>query len=320
MKKIAGCFLLLLMLGSTMLYGQSNLGRTDDLGRLAIAAIVPDEAGLPAGAQRMLQNKMMQIATQNGLGAIEDRAQFAMVPMIAIITRDVTPTAPPQMSMTIELSLYIVDAVSQNIFSQTSMQLRGVGRTEDAAYSQALRNLNPRQGQFKGFVEAGKTKIVEYYNSQCDVIISGAQALAAQQQYEEALFLLMSVPDVSRECFHLSMDLTADIYTEYANQKCQEYLSGARAAWAAKELDKVSENLSMITPDMECYEQAQELVATVTHAVEAEGASSWDFKMKKYDDEVSMQRLKVEAGRDVARSWAHWGAAKYFDWSWLYNN
>ncbi len=319
MKKITGFFLVVLLAG-TMLYSQSNLGRTDDLGRLAIAALVPEEAGIPAGARRMLQNKMIQIATQNGLGAMEERAQFAMVPVVSVITQDVTPTAPPQMSITIELSLYIVDAVSQNIFSQTSMQLRGVGRTEDAAYSQALRNLNPRQGQFRGFVETGKTRIVEYYNAQCDVIISASQALASQQQYEEALFLLMSVPDVSRECFHLCMNLTADIYTQYANQKCQEYLAGARAAWAAKELDKVAENLSIITPDMDCYEQAQELVATVTHAVEAEGAGSWDFKMKKYDDEVSMQRLKVEAGRDVARSWAYWGAARYFDWSWLYKN
>jgi len=32
--------------------GQSSLGKTDDLGRIAIAAIVPDEAEIPAGAQK----------------------------------------------------------------------------------------------------------------------------------------------------------------------------------------------------------------------------------------------------------------------------
>jgi hypothetical protein len=319
MKKLTYIIAIILLAGN-MVNGQSNLGKTDDLGRLAIAALVPDEAGLPAGTQRMLQSKMMQIATQNGLGAMEERAQFAMVPMVSIISHDVTPTAPPQVAMTVELSLLIVDAVSQNIFSQTSLQLKGVGNTEERAYAQALRNLNPRHGQFRGFVENGKQRIVEYYNSKCDVIISGSEALAAQQQYEEALFLLMSVPDISRECFHQCMTLSADIYTRYANQKCNEHLSGARAAWAAKELDQVASHLAQITPDMDCYDQAMELTNLVTRTVEAEGGSSWDFKMKMYDDEIDLQRLKIEAGRDVARSWAYWGAAKYFDWSWLYKN
>lgn len=320
MKKITLIITLVLIIMSTATYAQSNLGSTDDLGRIAIAAIVPDEAGLPAGTQRMLQNRMMQIATQNGLGAMENMAQFAMVPMVSIITHDVVPGPPHQISMTIELSLYIVDAMSQNIFSQTSIQLRGVGPSEERAYSQALRNVNPRHGQFRGFVERGKEKIVEYYNSQCDVIITQSRALAAQQEFEEALFLLMSVPDVSRECFHQSMMLTADIYEEYANKKCEENLSKARSAWAAKDLNEVAEYLGEITPDMDCYPQAQELLATVTQTVEDEGASAWDFKLRQYQDDVDMQRLKVEAGRDVAKRWAHWGAARHFDWSWLYKN
>ncbi|MFW5725530.1 MAG: hypothetical protein ACOCX0_03710 [Bacteroidota bacterium] len=299
---------------------QNSLGKTDDLGRISIAALVPDEAGLPSGSSQMLQNKMMQMATQNGLGATQERSQFAMVPVISIISQDVTPTAPPQIALTVEVAFYIVDAVTQNIFSQTYIEVKGVGNTEDRAYTQALRNVNPRHGQFRGFIEQGKEKIVEYYNSQCDVIISGAQALASQQQYEEALFLLMSVPDVSRECFNSCMTLTSDIYTQYANQKCNEYLSAARSAWAAKELDAVAENLGKITPDMDCYPQAEELANTVTAAVEGEGASSWHFKMKKYDDQIDLQKMKIEAGRDIARSWAYWGAAKYFDWSWLYRN
>ncbi len=318
--KIILLFLAIILMTFTASNAQNSQGKTDDLGRVAIAAIVPDAAGLPANSQRMLQNKMMQIASQNGLGATEERAQFAMVPVISIITQDVTPTAPPQIAMTLEVSLYIVDAVSQNIFSQTSMELRGVGNTEDRAYSQALRNLNPRQGQFRGFVEKGKEKIIEYYNSQCDVIISGSQALAAQQQYEEALFLLMSVPDVSRECFNTCMTLTADLYQQYADQKCTEYLSEGQAAWAAKDLDKTAASLAKITPDMQCYEKAERLVTTITSAVEGEGGNSWEFKMKQYDDQIDLEKMRIEAGRDIARSWAYWGAAKYFDWSWLYKN
>jgi hypothetical protein len=319
MEKYILLLVILLSAGSS-LRSQNNVGKSDDIGRLSIAAIVPDEAGLPAETQTMLQNKMMQIATQNGLGASAERAQFAMVPVIAIISKDVTPTAPPQIALTLELSFYIVDALSQNIFSQTTVSLKGVGNTEERAYSQALRNLNPRQGQFRGFVDRGKEDIIAYYNSQCDVIITGSQALADQQQYGEALFLLMSVPDVSRECFQNCMALSADIYKRYADQKCEEYLAQAKAAWAAKELDKVAQSLGKITPDMSCYLQGQQLVNLVTSTVEAEGASSWEFKMTKYDDQIDLQKMRIEAGKEIAKSWAYYGAAKYFDWNWLYKN
>jgi hypothetical protein len=261
----------------------------------------------------------MQVATLNGLGATEN-AQFVMVPMLSIINKDVTPTAPPMVSLTMDVTLYIVDMLTQNIYSQTSIQVRGVGNTEERAYTQALNGINPRHGQFRGFVEKGKEKIIEYYNSKCDVVISSAQALAGQKNYEEALFTLMSVPDVSRECYDKCMQISIDIYQEYADQQCNEYLSAARAAWAGKELSKVEENLGKITPDMGCYEDAQQLVATVTSAVEAEGGSSWGFKMKQYDDSIDIQKMKIEAGRDVAKSWAYYGASQNFDWSWLYKN
>lgn len=301
-------------------YSQSSLGKTDDLGRIAIAAIVPDEAGIPGGAQQMLKNKLMQVATLNGLGGVESGSQFAIVPLVSIISKDVTPTAPPQIALKADVTLYIVDVLSHNIFSQTSIEVKGVGNTEDRAYSQALNNLNPRHGQFRGFVEKGKEKIVEYYNSQCDVIISSAKALAGQKKFEDALAILYNVPDVSRECFDKCMGISVDIYQEYANHKCNEYLSAAKAGWAGKDLNRVEENLGKITPDMACYPDAMQLVEQITAAVEAEGASSWTFKMKRYDDSIDLQKMKIEAGRDVAKSWAYWGAASHFDWGWLYKN
>ncbi|MFA5647714.1 MAG: hypothetical protein WC951_05335 [Bacteroidales bacterium] len=312
--------LIALFLSASAVMAQSSLGKTDDLGRIAIAAIVPDEAGIPGGAQRNLQNRLMQIASLNGLGATENGAQFFMVPMISIISKDITPTAPPKVSVRMDVTLYIVDILTQNIYSQTSIEVVGVGNSEERAYTQALNAINPRHGQFRGFVEKGKEKIIEYYNSKCDVIISSAKALAGQKEYEEALYTLMSVPDVSRECYDKSMQISIDVYQEYADQQCNESLSAAKSAWAGKDLSAVEEHIGKITPDMACYDEAQQLIATVTAAVEAEGGTAWNFKMKKYDDSIDIQKMKIEAGRDVAKTWAYYGASQNFDWSWLYKN
>ncbi|MGE0077700.1 MAG: hypothetical protein AB7S48_07570 [Bacteroidales bacterium] len=300
---------------------QNSQGKTDDLGRIALAAIVPDQAeGIPQSARQLLANKMGQIATQNGLGASAANPRFCIVPLVNVLSKEITPTAPPMQALNLDVTFYIVDAASQIIFSQTNIQVKGVGQTEDKAYMQALKNVNVKAGQFKGFIEKGKEKIVEYYNSQCDVVLKGSQALAGQKKYEEALFMLLSVPDVCRECFDKSMNLSTDIYKQYANYKCTEYMAGAKAAWASMNTDKAAEFLGKITPDMECYNEAVQLVEEIKQKQLADGANVWDFKMKQYDDSVEKDKMMIQAGKEVASSWAHWGAASYFnwDWNWLY--
>lgn len=318
MKRIV--LIIAIALLPALTFAQNSVGKADDLGRIAVAAVVPDAANIPDGASNMLKSKLQQIAAQNGLGASEYNARFAIIPVVSIISKEITPTAPPMHALNMEITFFIADAVSQNIFSQTSISLKGVDRTEEKAYIQGIKNINPKHGQFRGFIEKGKEKIIEFYNSQCDTYIKGAQALAGQKKYEEALFLLLSVPDVSRECFDKCMDLSVDIYKQYADQKCNEYLQAAKAAWAGKELSKVEENLGKITPDMACFPEAERLIADITAKVEAEGASSWSFKMKKYDDSVEKEKMMIQAGKEVAMSWAYWGAAPYFKWDWLYKN
>lgn len=319
MKKIL--LILVAFVFGLNLNAQNSQGKTDDLGRIALAAIVPDQAeGIPQSARQLLANKMEQVAVQNGLGAAASNPRFCIVPVVNVLSKEITPTAPPMQALNLDVTFYIVDAASQTIFSQTSIQVKGVGQTEDKAYIQALKNLNVKAGQFKGFVESGKEKILEYYNSQCDVVLKGAQALAGQKKYEESLFTLLSVPDVCRECFDKSMDLSVDIYKQYANYKCTEYMSGAKAAWANMNADKAAEFLGKITPDMECYEQAVKLADEITQKQLADGANVWQFKMKQYDDSVEKEKLMIQAGKEVAVSWAYWGQGKYFnwDWSWLY--
>lgn len=316
MKRISFLFLVLLALPFLSL-SQNSQGKTDDMGRVAIAAFVPDQAdGIPASAQQLLLGKMQQIAVQNGMGGSGSNPRFFMVPMVNVLTKEITPTAPPMHALTLEVVFYIVDAATQSVFSQTSITVKAVGASEDKAYISGLKNLNVKAGQFKGFVETGKAKIIEYYNSQCDVIMKGANALAGQKKYEEALFTLLSVPDVCRECFDKCMDLSIDIYEQYANYKCTEYMSGAKASWAAMNADKAAEFLGKITPDMECYPQAVELTEQITQKMLADGANVWTFKMKQFDANVDKEKLMIEAGKEVAVAQALGG--NRYDWYWLY--
>jgi len=298
---------------------QNSLGKSDDLGRISIAAVVPEQAGsIPSGAVSTLENKMRQIVTQNGLGASEYGSRFAILPGINVLSKDITPTAPPQQALTVEFVFYIVDAVSQTIFSQTSVQFKGVGQSEEKAMIQVIKNINPKMGQFKGFVEKGKEKIIEYYNSKCDVFLKTAQSLAGQRKYEEALYILSSVPDVCRECYDRSADLSIEIYKQYDDYTCGQYLAAAKAAWANIDHDKAAENLAYITPDSKCYPDATALADEIKKKLLEDG-KVWDFKMKRYNDSVDLEKQMLQTIRDIGVSYAQAAVAEYHhNWDWLY--
>lgn len=322
MKKLAITTLALLLCCTCQVtQAQNNQGKMDDMGRIALAAIIPEQAeNIPTAAQQRLVSLMQQVATLNGLGAASATPRFCMVPMVNIINKEITATAPPMHALTLEVVFLIVDAESQQIFSQTSFNIKGVGQSMDKAFMQAMNRIKPRAGQFKGFVEKGKEKIVQYYNSQCDLVLQTAKALAGQKKHEEAMYVLLSVPTVCRECYDKCLNMSIDIYQEFANNKCNECLAGAKAAYANMEIEKAAEYLSQISPDMECYEEANKLVDEITAKQKADGADIWNFKMKKYDDQIEKDKMRINAVKETAKSWAYLGAAKHFnwDWAWLY--
>jgi hypothetical protein len=319
MKRLyVGLIFLLLVFSSAR--SQNSLGKADDIQRLSIAAIVPKEAGeIPAGAGSVLENKLRQIVTQNGLGASEYGSRFAIVPGINILSKDITPSAPPLLALTVEFVFYIVDAETQTIFSQTAIEFKGVGQTDEKALIQVIKNINPKMGQFKGFVEKGKEKIIEFYNSKCDVFLKKAESLAAQRKYEEALYILSSVPDVCRECFDRSMDLSMEIYKQYDDYTCGQYLAAAKAAWANIDHDKAAENLAHITPDSKCYTEAQNLATEIKNKLLEDG-KVWDFKLKRYNDAIDLEKQRLQVIRDIGVAYAYGLARDYYlNWNWLYH-
>ena len=226
MKKIV-LLTTLVLLSVSIALAQNDLGKAEDSDRVGIAPVISELSGdIPASAQKLLITKMKQIATNNGMAALPNNPMFIMYPAINVLTKETTPTAPPMQAITIEVSLYIADLASGNIYSETSIEVKGVGKTEDRAYTQALKNINARKGQFKAFVEKGKEKIIEYYNSNCDFILSTAQTLISQNKNELALNYLLSVPGVCKECYLNAMKLAQTIDPSLTSNTNQNSPSG----------------------------------------------------------------------------------------------
>jgi hypothetical protein len=206
------------LLVALMLFGfanaQNSAGKSDDNARIAIAPMIPEALmEMPQGAQDMLLGKMRQMISLNGLSALDDAPLFVMNPELMVISSDVTPTTPIMYTYNMEVVFNLADRYSGNVYATATQALKGVGTTETAAYNAAFKQIDPRNGKYKVMLEKGKEAIIEYYNTQCDLVISRANSLAAQKNYTNALALLNSVPPVCRECFDKANEAAAVIGT-----------------------------------------------------------------------------------------------------------
>ena len=289
--------LLLCILGTcgfhTRCFAQNAEGKMDDNGRIVLVAYIPNQIeNFPEIAKSALSNKLNQIVTQSGMGgSSRSNSPFIITANITVQTKDITPTAPPMTAITLEVTFYIGNGVDGTKYASTSVSAKGVGTNETKAYMEAIKGINTSNTSIQNFVSDGKRKILEYYNTKCDFIIKNAQNLASQNEYEQAIYTLTSVPDVCKECYEKSLAATGPIYRQYVDRQCKLRLGEARTHWLSSQnaagAAYAADILSTIDPDASCYKDAMALSKEIGARIKELDKRDWDFKMKVHNDQVS---------------------------------
>ncbi len=285
-------------------FSQNTKSSADDMGRIALAAFVPQQIDkMPEAARSLLKNKLSQIVTKSGMGGSAAKERFIITANVNVLTKDVLPSAPPLTQFNLEVTFYIGDGIEGTKFTSTSVSVKGTGENETKAYIAALKNISPSNPEIQSFVEAGKTRIVEYYNSKCDFILKEAQSLASQNKYDESISKLISIPEVCKACYDKAMDAVAPIYQKQIDRACKQRLMEATTAWNAAQDLYSAENagaiLSQIEPGAACYKDAQVLSSKIAQRVKELDQREWKFQMKQQQDDVDIQKATIKAARDI---------------------
>ena len=294
----------MLYLISINAFAQNNAGKTDDIGRITLAAYVPQQIDkMPDAARSILANKLNQIVTQNGMGGAANNERFIITANVNVISKDLTATAPPMTALVLEVTLYIGDGFVGTKFSSTSISVKGVGESETKAYISALKGISPTNSNIQSFVGNGKSKIIEYYNSKCDFIIKEVQTLVSQNNFEEAIFKLTSVPEVCKECYDKCMDAVGPIYQKQIDRECKSKLMDANTAWNASQdsygADTAGGILAQIDPNASCYKEALALSNKIAQRIKEIDQRDWKLQLKEQQDNVDIQKATIKAIRDI---------------------
>lgn len=306
-----------------LINAQNDLGSADDYDRISLDVFIPDQIEtIPPHARSLLRSKLTQAVTDKGMAGAGASPRFLLTANMDVLSKDITPTTPVNEAYTFEVSLYIVDFIDRNIVSSTSFTVKGAGSNSNKAYTNGLRAVNLKNPTVEKFLDEGKRKIIEYYNSRCDFVIARAKALASEKQFEAALNTLSAIPEVSKDCYMRAMKEIGPIYKDFADWNCQILINVATSCWAARPNSEGAQLagavLSQIDPDSKCYAESRKLISKMEEKVLKDENRDWKFIQKVFENEVMLESLRIRAWRDVGVAWGKGQQPTYNDIVWIF--
>lgn len=299
MKKIP--FVLLLLL-SFQTQAQAKL---EDFGRIIMNTYLPENNSIPAEAKKALETKLNQITTNNGMGGSNVNPRFIITAVLNVGTKDII-TGPPQMiAQNIDVTLLVGDAITNTVFSNTVVSLKGVGTNENKSLIDAIKNINPKNKDISAFLEEGKNKIISYYTTQCDFIIKDAETLAKQQKFDEAIYKLALVPEVCKECYFKCLDKLTIIYQQKIDVDCKLKFNEAKTIWSANQTptgaEKTGDILSSINPEATCQSEITVFIKNIDTKLKADEKARWQIKMKQYADKIAIKKDQIRIAEEKGK-------------------
>jgi hypothetical protein len=282
--------------------------KLDDFGRIILNTYLPDNSSIPAEAKKALETKLNQITTNNGMGGSAVNPRFIITAVLNVGTKDIIPGPPQMIAQNIDVTFFVGDAITNTVFSNTVLSIKGVGTNENKSIIDAIKNINPKNKDISNFLEEGKNKIISYYTTQCDFIIKDAETLAKQEKFDEAIYKLALVPEVCKECYFKTLELVGNLFQQKIDADCKAKLANAKLLWSGQQnqnkAEEVIEILSKVDLNANCFNDVSNFAKQISNKLKADEKAKVEFALKKYNDKIALKKQQINAYREIAVEYA----------------
>lgn len=274
---------------------------------ISIRAQVVDEK-ISEEVARHLETKLQSALTANGYADNGYTERFVLTAKADITQKDISPTTPVRISEKMDITLMVGDVIENKIYATCTLSSAGIGINENKALINAFRNIKGDNPKIQKMLKAANTKIVDYYANHCAEILQRANALVAQQQYDEAIFMLCSIPNIKFDCFAKCQQRLGEVYQQKIDFDALRMIEQARNRWAANPnvagANEVADIIGNINPHATNYHEVVALRSTIESKLQDEAKLEWDFKMQQYEDDQAFKSDLVDAAKAIGVTWA----------------
>ena len=277
-------------------------------------------AQVPMGIRPMVSNEELSDATSQYIESVlkniissndnwesTDWSRIVLAIKLHPTRQDVTPTAPVKVSMDFDVFISIGDITSNHTFKTTKLSLNGIGSSEDRAYVAAIKTIKADNPTITSLLNETRPIVESYYKSHCSQMIMKANTLAKTNNYDEAIYLLTSIPDVCTVCYEKCMKLTQTVYKQKIDYEGSQLLKQARIEWMngqdREAANRTADVMNGISPSSSAYPEVKKLQNIITNKLTADERREWDMKVKQMQARHETNLSIIEAAKAIGLAW-----------------
>ncbi|MDE6329183.1 MAG: hypothetical protein K2L83_00560 [Muribaculaceae bacterium] len=258
-------------------------------------------------ADQILADKLNRIVAQYGIGASAGlESPFIITAHAIAVGEETTATVPPQKVVEISLTLYIGNGEEGVVFTTCNLNLRGVGKTTEAAYSTAFKRIKVDDPEITKAIGVARDRIAEYYKQRGPALINKAKQFAACEAYAEAYAVLLRIPPVCPQ-YNEAQKLILELIGKEMAEENRQLLTKARSAWSADPTENGARDAQyyidqIVSPDEQTLEGIDRLLADMSSRLQGSADEERAASLKR-EEYIQQQRMAmIEGARRLAES------------------
>lgn len=284
------------------------------LSQIGIGFGYPDDLSVLSYEQfQRLESKITTIASKEGSGGSGmSEHGLVCIPRISV-SRDeqVDGGLSKTNVIALECTFSVTHMLDGSVLASIEKKIAGTGSNREKAIDNAINKVSSSDTVLLKLFSSAREKFKNMYVAKCESIIKKAEVKKSGRQYDEALALLMSVPTEAEQCYEKAMKATQSIYVALSDQECKQHLLNARTYISQQNYSDGLNELSFIDPLSSCYKEAMNMSKEVESKITAEQNREWQAKQEARKDNVELQKMRIEAVKDIVVSYYKSKQANY---------
>jgi hypothetical protein len=270
--------------------------------RIVLSIVMPqNEEKIDTSNFTKIKSKIKQIISKNDVTATDYYSDFLIYPSIEIYDEEnLDAGLQPITIINGDFTLFVKQASTNNQFGSITVNFKGSGNSKTKAIRNGISNIKSNDKNFQEFLKNVKSKVITFYQNNCDLYISEADKLNASKQYEKALLKLLAIPAGVTNCNSKINARIVQYYKNYSNSICDKKIMIANGYYSENNFSKTLEILRTINPESKCKNSALSLITKVESKLDKAEKDALDFTKKIYNDKIAMEKARIASIKEIA--------------------
>ena len=267
------------------------------MAQIHITPYIDDDncSSMPNGICEILSQKLSNVISQNGIQSQMGESRFILTCHVTEESKSVLSSSPTQIAYVLNLHMFMGDGETGTKYISESFRTKGIGATEEKAYSNAIKNLNAKSDQMVSFVGRGSKRILDYYENNKNQILSSIRSNISGKNLERVAYELCLIP---RECSYYNevQKLLGQVNGCIVDNNSSELFMSAKSIWASEQSEssanQVAELILKIDPNASCFSEANKFMSSVTERMEQLNNREWAARQRQLAHEREMDVIR----------------------------